>query len=91
MGIVLLCFIGIQSSIPLDFTVLLNLSLELTGEQREIPSQGRKNPISVSIGGVRCPVESQYISNEDFLEVSPGLIFLWKYVVSQLSLIYFSL
>ncbi|XP_057507079.1 uncharacterized protein LOC130790160 [Actinidia eriantha] len=40
----------------------------ITGEQRQIPSQGRKNTISVSIGGVRCSVESQYISNQDFLE-----------------------
>ncbi|GFZ08773.1 zinc knuckle (CCHC-type) family protein [Actinidia rufa] len=40
----------------------------ITGEQREIPSQGRKNSVAVSIGSVRCSVESQYISNQDFLE-----------------------
>ena len=49
------------------FTILL---LELTGEQREKPQQGSKKPLSVNIGGIRCLVESQYISNQDFLQVS---------------------
>ncbi|KAF8021010.1 hypothetical protein BT93_G1425 [Corymbia citriodora subsp. variegata] len=38
----------------------------ITGMQGD-KSSGR-NPISVNIGGVKCLVESQYISNHDFLE-----------------------
>ncbi|XP_056176774.1 uncharacterized protein LOC115677660 isoform X3 [Syzygium oleosum] len=38
----------------------------ITGMQRD-KSSGR-NPIAVNIGGVKCLVESQYISNHDFLE-----------------------
>ncbi|KAG5554498.1 hypothetical protein RHGRI_012142 [Rhododendron griersonianum] len=40
----------------------------ITGEQREKSPQGSKKPISVNIGGIRCLVETQYISNQDFLE-----------------------
>ncbi|GMP77293.1 hypothetical protein CsSME_00033603 [Camellia sinensis var. sinensis] len=40
----------------------------ITGEQRENPPQGSKKAISVKVGGIRCLVESQYISNQDFHE-----------------------
>lgn len=40
----------------------------ITEEQREKSPQGSKKPISVNIGGIRCLVETQYISNQDFLE-----------------------
>lgn len=41
----------------------------ITGAQREINSPaGSKNSISVNVGGTNCLVESQYISNHDFLE-----------------------
>ncbi|KAL6970513.1 hypothetical protein U1Q18_030211 [Sarracenia purpurea var. burkii] len=40
----------------------------ITGEQKEISSQGQKTPISVNIGGRRFFVGSQYISNQDFCE-----------------------
>ena len=53
------------------FTILL---LELTGEQRGKPPQGSKIPLFVKIGGIRYLVESQYISNQDFLEVSLWLL-----------------
>ncbi|RVW55432.1 hypothetical protein CK203_095552 [Vitis vinifera] len=41
----------------------------ISGAQKERPSQSSKNPIAVNIGGVKCLVQSQYISNHDFLEV----------------------
>ncbi|CBI26371.3 unnamed protein product, partial [Vitis vinifera] len=40
----------------------------ISGAQKERPSQSSKNPIAVNIGGVKCLVQSQYISNHDFLE-----------------------
>ncbi|GFZ14139.1 zinc knuckle (CCHC-type) family protein [Actinidia rufa] len=40
----------------------------ITGEQRGKPPQGSKIPLFVKIGGIKCLVESQYISNQDFLE-----------------------
>ncbi|KAK9288319.1 hypothetical protein L1049_016770 [Liquidambar formosana] len=40
----------------------------ITGSQKEKSPQSSKNPISVNIGGIKCLVESQYISNHDFLE-----------------------
>ncbi|KAL9408249.1 hypothetical protein AB3S75_046745 [Citrus x aurantiifolia] len=41
----------------------------ITGVQREISSPAvSKNSIYVNVGGINCLVESQYISNHDFLE-----------------------
>ncbi|KAL5851965.1 hypothetical protein ACOSQ3_007083 [Xanthoceras sorbifolium] len=40
----------------------------ITGAQRENLSKNSKNLISVNVGGIKCVVESQYISNHDFLE-----------------------
>ncbi|KAJ4722604.1 Zinc finger, CCHC-type [Melia azedarach] len=40
----------------------------ITGAQRESSQQNSKNSISVNVGGIKCLVESQYISNHDFLE-----------------------
>lgn len=40
----------------------------IRGSQGEIPWGGLKQPICVKIGGVECFVESQYVSNCDFLE-----------------------
>ncbi|XP_061990372.1 uncharacterized protein LOC133708848 isoform X2 [Rosa rugosa] len=39
-----------------------------TGSQRESHPQNAKNSISVIVGGIRCVVEAQYVSNHDFLE-----------------------
>uniref|UniRef100_A0A5B7ARA4 Plus3 domain-containing protein n=1 Tax=Davidia involucrata TaxID=16924 RepID=A0A5B7ARA4_DAVIN len=40
----------------------------ITGAQREKSPQNSKNPISVDVGGIKCLVESKYVSNHDFLE-----------------------
>ncbi|KAJ9556810.1 hypothetical protein OSB04_011424 [Centaurea solstitialis] len=40
----------------------------ITGLQGETPLKGFKQPIRVKVGGVECFVESQYVSNCDFLE-----------------------
>nr|GFA00059.1 putative plus-3 domain, RNA polymerase-associated protein Rtf1 [Tanacetum cinerariifolium] len=40
----------------------------ITGLQGEKPWNGLKQPIRVTVGGVECFVESQYVSNCDFLE-----------------------
>ncbi|GAV69610.1 Plus-3 domain-containing protein [Cephalotus follicularis] len=40
----------------------------ITGSQRESSAQKSENSLSVGVGGIRCLVESQYISNNDFLE-----------------------
>ncbi|XVF38358.1 hypothetical protein REPUB_Repub20aG0094600 [Reevesia pubescens] len=39
----------------------------ITGAHRNT-QRNSKNSISVSVGGIKCLVESQYISNQDFLE-----------------------
>ncbi|KAL6194848.1 hypothetical protein ACLB2K_035923 [Fragaria x ananassa] len=39
-----------------------------TGSQSESHPQNARNSISVSVGGIRCVVETQYVSNHDFLE-----------------------
>ncbi|XP_040374096.1 uncharacterized protein LOC112196794 [Rosa chinensis] len=39
-----------------------------TGSQRESHPQNAKTSISVIVGGIRCVVETQYVSNHDFLE-----------------------
>ncbi|KAM5550213.1 hypothetical protein ABKV19_027635 [Rosa sericea] len=39
-----------------------------TGSQWESHPQNAKNSISVIVGGIRCVVEAQYVSNHDFLE-----------------------
>ncbi|XP_054820688.1 uncharacterized protein LOC129319616 [Prosopis cineraria] len=36
--------------------------------QRQSPQQKARRSISVTVGGIKCMVESQYISNHDFLE-----------------------
>ncbi|XVE81760.1 hypothetical protein DITRI_Ditri15bG0091500 [Diplodiscus trichospermus] len=40
----------------------------ITGAHRQGMQGNSKNSISVNVGGIRCLVESQYISNHDFLE-----------------------
>ncbi|GJY97902.1 putative plus-3 domain, RNA polymerase-associated protein Rtf1 [Tanacetum coccineum] len=40
----------------------------ITGLQGKKPWKGLKQPIRVTVGGVECFVESQYVSNCDFLE-----------------------
>ncbi|XP_050374002.1 uncharacterized protein LOC126791572 isoform X2 [Argentina anserina] len=40
----------------------------ITGSQRESHPQNARNSISVIVGGIRCVVETQYVSNHDFLE-----------------------
>ncbi|XVF62958.1 hypothetical protein PTKIN_Ptkin09bG0050800 [Pterospermum kingtungense] len=40
----------------------------ITGANRQGAEQNSKNSISVNVGGIKCLVESQYISNHDFLE-----------------------
>ncbi|KAK4586197.1 hypothetical protein RGQ29_023408 [Quercus rubra] len=40
----------------------------ITGKQRENAPQNAKNSIYVNVGGIKCLVESQYVSNHDFLE-----------------------
>jgi len=44
-----------------------------TGKQRENAPQNAKNSIYVNLGGIKGLVESQYVSNHDFLEVSNNL------------------
>lgn len=39
-----------------------------TGSQRESCAGNAKNSISVIVGGIRCLVQTQYVSNHDFLE-----------------------
>ncbi|XWS39240.1 hypothetical protein CRYUN_Cryun18bG0033600 [Craigia yunnanensis] len=40
----------------------------ITGAHKQGTQQNSKNSISVNVGGIKCLVESQYISNHDFLE-----------------------
>ncbi|XVE65900.1 hypothetical protein DITRI_Ditri08aG0037100 [Diplodiscus trichospermus] len=40
----------------------------ITGAHRQGEKQNSKNSISVNVGGIKCLVESQYISNHYFLE-----------------------
>ncbi|XP_048333265.2 uncharacterized protein LOC107422836 isoform X2 [Ziziphus jujuba] len=40
----------------------------ITGTQRESKPQDGKISVSVNVGGIRCSVESQYVSNHDFVE-----------------------
>ncbi|KAM7462933.1 hypothetical protein LguiA_031054 [Lonicera macranthoides] len=40
----------------------------INGTQRENPTKNSKNLISVSVKGINCAVESQYVSNHDFIE-----------------------
>ncbi|KAK2647191.1 hypothetical protein Ddye_022386 [Dipteronia dyeriana] len=40
----------------------------ITGARIESSSKNSKHLISVNVGGIKCTVESQYISNHDFLE-----------------------
>ncbi|XVF66551.1 hypothetical protein PTKIN_Ptkin10aG0045900 [Pterospermum kingtungense] len=40
----------------------------ITGADRQATHKNSKNSISVNVGGIKCLVESQYISNHDFLE-----------------------
>lgn len=37
--------------------------------QKKSLLENTRSPISVDVGGVKCSVENQYISNHDFLEV----------------------
>ncbi|OMO54771.1 Zinc finger, CCHC-type [Corchorus capsularis] len=48
----------------------------ITGAHRQSTQQTSKSSISVNVGGVKCLVESQYISNHDFLE--DELIAWWR-------------
>lgn len=43
---------------------------DVVGLQGENPWRGLKQPIPVKVGGVEFLVESQYVSNCDFMEVS---------------------
>ncbi|KAJ6771324.1 ZINC KNUCKLE (CCHC-TYPE) FAMILY PROTEIN [Salix koriyanagi] len=38
----------------------------ITGAENESSTRKSKNSIAVNVGGVKCLVESQYISNHDF-------------------------
>ncbi|KAK2972945.1 hypothetical protein RJ640_022002 [Escallonia rubra] len=40
----------------------------VNGKQSEDSPRNSKSPISVAVGGIKCLVESQYVSNNDFLE-----------------------
>ncbi|XP_022760238.1 uncharacterized protein LOC111306695 isoform X2 [Durio zibethinus] len=40
----------------------------ITGACKQDTEQNSKNSVSVNVGGTKCLVESQYISNHDFLE-----------------------
>ncbi|KAK4767289.1 hypothetical protein SAY86_015039 [Trapa natans] len=40
----------------------------ITGMRKKTWVNNAKGPISVNVGGIKCLVESQYISNHDFLE-----------------------
>ncbi|KAK4801484.1 hypothetical protein SAY86_021971 [Trapa natans] len=40
----------------------------ITGMQKKTLVNNSKSPISVNVGGIKCLVQSQYISNHDFLE-----------------------
>ncbi|XP_038700737.1 uncharacterized protein LOC119997574 isoform X2 [Tripterygium wilfordii] len=40
----------------------------ITGVQRDGSTGNSRHSVSVSVGGIKCLVESQYISNQDFLE-----------------------
>ncbi|EOY05910.1 hypothetical protein QUC31_016535 [Theobroma cacao] len=40
----------------------------ITGAHRQSTQRNSKSSVSVSVGGIKCLVESQYISNHDFLE-----------------------
>lgn len=46
-----------------------------TGKQRENMRQNAKISVCVNVGGIKCLVESQYVSNHDFLEVIVWLEF----------------
>jgi len=48
------------------FLVLVYLE---TQSQRQCPEQNTRKCLSVKVGSIKCMVESQYISNHDFLEV----------------------
>lgn len=50
----------------------------ITGEQEGEPVKDSKTSISVSAGGIKCLVGSQYVSNHDFLEVNLFLHFYSK-------------
>lgn len=40
----------------------------ITGAEKEKSQQSSKYPICANIGGIKCLVESQYVSNQDFVE-----------------------
>ncbi|KAJ7979926.1 Zinc finger, CCHC-type [Quillaja saponaria] len=40
----------------------------ITGVQRQSSEQNANNSLPVNVGGIKCLVESQYVSNHDFLE-----------------------
>ncbi|KAK6929844.1 LOW QUALITY PROTEIN: Plus-3 domain, partial [Dillenia turbinata] len=44
------------------------LVASITGAHKERSIKSSTRPISVRVGGIKCTVESQYISNHDFLE-----------------------
>ncbi|CDP19496.1 unnamed protein product [Coffea canephora] len=46
----------------------LSLACVLTVEQVGEPLKDCKTSISVSVGGIKCSVGSQYVSNQGFLE-----------------------
>lgn len=46
------------------------LLFELTGAQMDNSPQKSKKSIGVDVGGIKCLVESQYVSNHGFLEVN---------------------
>ncbi|KAK6914041.1 Plus-3 domain, partial [Dillenia turbinata] len=48
----------------------------ITGAHEERSIENSNRSISVSVGGVKYIVESQYLSNHDFLEVNSGLVLL---------------
>ncbi|KAI4317961.1 hypothetical protein L6164_025781 [Bauhinia variegata] len=40
----------------------------INGEERQISQKNSRISLSVSVGGIKCMVESQYISNQEFLQ-----------------------
>ena len=58
----------------------LSLACVLTVEQAGEPVKDSKTSISVSVGGIKCSVGSQYVSNQDFLEVNSLYICVQKHL-----------
>ena len=58
------------------FFFLLSCLGVSAGGHGQSSEQNTRKSVSVNVGGIKCMVESQYISNHDFLEVIINYYFL---------------